>query len=287
MKAPPFQYQRMATLDELLSALATHGDDASILAGGQSLVPLMNLRMANPQILLDINRLTELSGIRVEGDALVVGALTRHAETLRSAEIRTHMPLIAAAMPHVAHDAVRNRGTFGGSVSLADPAAELPACCVALDAIMELRSEAGARSVPASAFFRGAYETARAENEVLVAVRIPLPRSGVQIFFDELSRRKGDYALTGLAATAAVIDGRIADPTLVYFGIEDRPVRASAAERVLANTGGADIAAAEAALDEDLDPAGDPQTSAAARLQFARVLLRRALTQWRGGVGDG
>jgi len=287
MKAPPFQYQRITTLDELLAALATHGDDASILAGGQSLVPLMNLRMANPKILLDINRLTQLSGIRMDGDTLVVGALTRHVETLQSPAVRAHAPLVAAAMTHVAHDAVRNRGTFGGSVSLADPAAELPACCVALDAALELRSEGGTRSVPASTFFLGAYETARAENEVLLAVRIPPLRPGTQFFFDELSRRKGDYALAGLAATAVVVDGRVSDPRLVYFGIEDRPVRALAAERALATTGDVDIAAAEAALDEDLDPIGDPQTSTAARSQFARVLLRRALSKWMGDVGVG
>jgi aerobic carbon-monoxide dehydrogenase medium subunit len=276
MKAPPFQYRRMETLDELLGALAVHGEDASILAGGQSLVPLMNLRMARPELLLDINPLTELSGIRVEDDRLVIGALTRHVDVLNSPDVRRHASLIADAMPHVAHDAIRNRGTFGGSVALADPAAELPACCLALDAEIELRSQAGLRMVPAVDFFLSAYETARADTEALVAVHIPVQKGTVP-FFDELSRRRGDYALAGLAARVSITAGRLSDIRLVYFGIEDRPLRAKAAEAAL-ETG--DATAAEAALEMDIDPIDDPQTSSAARRQFARVLLRRAVDTW-------
>lgn len=276
MKAPPFQYRRMETLDELLGALAAHGEEASILAGGQSLVPLMNLRMARPELLLDINPLTELSGIRVEDDRLVIGALTRHVDVLNSPDVRRHAPLIADSMPHVAHDAIRNRGTFGGSVALADPAAELPACCLALDAEIELRAQTGSRMVPAADFFLSAYETARMDTEALVAVHIPIEKDAVS-FFDELSRRRGDYALAGLAARANVAAGRLSDIRLVYFGIEDRPLRAKAAEAALEK---GDTAAAEAALEADLDPIDDPQTSSAARRQFARVLLRRAVDTW-------
>lgn len=287
MKAPPFKYERMATLDHLLSALAEHGDAASILAGGQSLVPLMNLRMAQPEILLDINRLHELSGIRADGDVLEIGTLTRHVEILDSAEVARHAPLIAAAMPHIAHDAIRNRGTFGGSISLADPAAELPACCVALDAAMVLGSKRGKRTVEAADYFLGAYETARADDEVLVAIRIPSIRQDVRPFFSELSRRRGDYALAGLAAQAEISDGRPAKVRLVYFGIGDRPIRAAETERALDENAGENMAAVERALDSDIDPISDPATSADARRQFARVLLRRAIGFWRDeGASD-
>ena len=276
MKAPPFQYRRMETLDELLGELAMHGEEASILAGGQSLVPLMNLRMARPKLLLDINQLNELSGIRVEDDRLVIGALTRHVDVLNSSDVRRHAPLISDAMPHVAHDAIRNRGTFGGSVALADLAAELPACCLALDAEIELRSQAGSRTVPATDFFLGAYETARADNEALVAVHIPIKKDTTS-FFDELSRRHGDYALAGLAARASITGNRLSEIRLVFFGVEDRPLRAKATEAALEK---ADATAAEAALEVDLDPIDDPQTSSAARRQFTRVLLRRAVDLW-------
>ena len=276
MKAPPFQYRRMETLDELLGALAVHGEAASILAGGQSLVPLMNLRMARPDVLLDINRLNELSGIRVEDDRLVIGTLARHVDVLNSPDVRRHAPLIANAMPHVAHDAIRNRGTFGGSVALADPAAELPACCLALDAEIELRSQAGARTVPATDFFLGAYETACTDTEALVAVHIPIKKETVS-FFEELSRRRGDYALAGLAARASITGSRLSDIRLVFFGVEDRPLRAKATEAALEK---GDATGAEAALEVDLDPINDPQTSSAARRQFAHVLVRRAVDTW-------
>jgi carbon-monoxide dehydrogenase medium subunit len=276
MKTPPFQYRLMETLDELLRALAVHGEEASILAGGQSLVPLMNLRMARPELLLDINRLTELSGIRIEDDRLVIGALTRHVDVLKSMVVRRHVPLITSAMRHVAHDAIRNRGTFGGSVSLADPAAELPACCLALDAEIELRSQVGSRKVPAADFFLGAYQTARTDTEAVVAVHVHIKKDTVS-FFDELSRRHGDYALAGLAAQAIVTAGHLSDIRLVFFGVTDRPLRATTTETALAK---GDEVAAEVALETDLDPINDPQTSSAARLQFARVLLRRAVDTW-------
>ncbi|MEL0111398.1 MAG: xanthine dehydrogenase family protein subunit M [Rickettsiales bacterium] len=280
MKSAPFHYRRMETLDELLGALAAYGEAASIIAGGQSLVPLMNLRMARPELLLDINRLTELSAIRVEGDTLVIGALARHAEVLQSEAVRRHAPLIAAALPHVGHEAIRNRGTFGGSVSLADPAAELPACCLALEARLELASLAGRRFVDAADYFLGSYETARKDDEVLLAAHIPALQADAVPYFQELSRRRGDYALAGLAAHARVAGGRFDDLRLVFFGVEDRPVRAMGAEAALAGTDGTDAAAAIAALDTDLEPIGDPQTSAEARRHLAGVLLRRAVAHW-------
>lgn len=270
----------MTSLDDLLEALAEHGEGACILAGGQSLVPLMNLRMAYPEILLDINRIDALSGIQLQDNHLVIGALTRHAEVFSSPLIARHAPLIKMAMAHVAHEAVRNRGTFGGSISLADPAAEMPACCLALDAEMELQSLRGHRRVAAKDFFLGSYETARAEDEVLVAVHIPIMAARTRPYFDELSRRRGDYALAGLAAYCTVTDSVWSNVRLVYFGIEDRPIRAGSAEAALTAGREDAIDAAAVALEADLDPVGDPQTSAAARRQFAQILLRRAVGQW-------
>ena len=281
MKPAPFKYQRVESLDELLAALSAHGDDASILAGGQSLVPLMNLRMARPELLLDINRLGELSGIERDGDTLVIGALTRHADVLASPLVREGAPLIADAMVHVAHEAVRNRGTFGGSIALADPAAELPACCVALDAVFVLQSHTGRRTVAASEFFLGPYATAREPDEVLVAARIPVWPRSTRTSFQELSRRRGDYALAGLAAHAAISGETFEHVRLVYFGIEDRPVRAVAAESAIA-AGETGEGALRSALEADIDPIGDPQTSAAARRHLAGVLLQRAVADWTG-----
>lgn len=281
MKPAPFKYRRVESLDELLAALGEHGDDASILAGGQSLMPLMNLRMARPELLLDINRLGELSGIERDGDTLVIGALTRHAAVLESPLIREGAPLIADAMVHVAHDAIRNRGTFGGSISLADPAAELPACCVALDAAFELRSQSGRRTVNADAFFLGPYATARKPDEALIAARVPIWPSSTLTSFQELSRRRGDFALAGLAAHAAKSGDAFDHVRLVYFGIEDRPVRAVAAEAAIA-AGEIGETALRAALAADLDPVDDPQTSAAVRRHFAGVLLQRAVADWAG-----
>ena len=253
---------------EAFDALAEHGEDAKILAGGQSLVAALNMRLAAPRLLVDINHLGELSGIAEHGAGLRIGALTCHAELGRSPLVARLAPLLRAAVPHIAHPAIRNRGTFGGSLAQADPAAELPACAVALGATLHLQSRRGARSIAAAAFFRGLYQTALASDEIITAIDIPAAPPATRFAFDELARRRGDYAMAGLAAQAE--PGR--DPRLVYFGVEATPVVAAAAARAL----GDGVAAAQAALADDLHPVGDLQADSATKRHLARVLLARA-----------
>ena len=190
MKAPKFSYTRANSVDHALELLDKHGEDARILAGGQSLMPTLNMRLSQPEILIDINRLDDLKGIRMDGDTVCIGALTRHVEVMNSDIVAEHLPLIAEAMPHVAHVAVRNRGTIGGSVALADPAAEMPACILALGATLVVQSSSGKREIPAEEFFHGLYETARAENELLVELRIPSQKKENVSVFLELARRQ-------------------------------------------------------------------------------------------------
>src|SRR5260370_10483567 len=178
MKAPRFAYARPASVAEALALLAEHKDEARVLAGGQSLVPMLNFRVAAPKVLVDINRIAGLSGIKVAKHHLRIGALTRHVELERSADIARHLPLIASAMPHIAHPAIRNRGTFGGSCALADPAAELPACVLALGATFVVPGWTGERLISAQDFFRGLYATALKAAELLLAAAVPAPHPG-------------------------------------------------------------------------------------------------------------
>ncbi|MGC2519846.1 MAG: xanthine dehydrogenase family protein subunit M [Burkholderiales bacterium] len=277
MKAPRFAYARPATVAEALAVLAEHGDEARILAGGQSLVPMLNLRVAAPRVLIDINRIADLSGITVTQDHVRIGALTRHAEIERSADIARHLPLVAQAMPQVAHAAIRNRGTFGGSCALADPAAELPACALALDATFIVAGPKGERRVKAAEFFRGMYATALGADELLVAAEFPLARPGYSSAFGELARRHGDYAMVGVAAHGSVADGRLSDVRVVFFGVGDRPLRATKLERALEGKGASAIDRALDAL--DLDPRADLQASVATKKHLARVLAGRTLAQ--------
>ena len=279
MKPPPFAYARARTLAEVFDLLDAHGDEAVLLAGGQSLMAALNMRLSSPQLLIDINRLADLDGIVVADGQVRIGALARHTAVERSPVVATHLPLVARAMPYVAHPAIRNRGTFGGSLAFADPAAELPACAVALGGQLELCSRTGSRTVAAAAFYHGLYETARADDEVLVAARFPLPAPNTRARFGELARRHGDYAIVGLAAQARVDDGVFADLRLVFFGVGDRPVPASAAAAALAGRPGepTDVAHARAALDADLDPPADLNGGPATKRHLARVLLGRVI----------
>ena len=278
MKAPAFRYARPETVEAALELLARHGEDASVLAGGQSLLAALNMRLASPALLIDINRLAPLAGIEDRGDAIRIGALTRHAEVAASPLVARHLPLIALAMPHVAHVAVRNRGTFGGSLALADPAAELPACAVALGARLILASPRGSRTVPAEAFFKDLYTTDRAPDELLLEVEVPM-RPDWRVGFAELSRRQGDFALVGLAAAAEMSGDRIAALRLVYFGSESHARLAghaadAARDRPL---DGATVDAVVAALDRDLEPMGNLQGRPDTKLHLAKVLTRRVL----------
>jgi len=270
VKAPPFRYARPRTLDAALKLLADEGDGARLLAGGQSLVPALNMRLLEPALLIDINGLSELTGIAETAGGIRVGALTRHAALGASTIVARRAPLLTAAVPFIAHEAIRNRGTFGGSMAQADPAAELPACIVALDAQLEIAGPRGRRCAAARDFFKGVYETALAHDEILVAAEIPAQR-GATLFL-ELARRQGDYAIAGLAGWAAVRQDRIAEARLVFFGTDIRAVEAKAASAALATS----LDAAVAALDRDLTPVADLNASAAMKRHLAGALLRRA-----------
>jgi carbon-monoxide dehydrogenase medium subunit len=292
MKPAPFDYHRPASLTETFELLDRYGDDGRILAGGQSLVPALNMRLATPRALIDINRLPGLDAIRLTPEGLLIGALARHEAVERSALVREHAPLIALAMPHVGHAAIRTRGTFGGSLALADPAAELPACVVALDAIIRVEGRGGRRDVEAADFFRGIYTTALEPGELVTAVVIPRAQPRWRFEFRELARRHGDFALVGLAAAARPANGALEDCRLVFFGVGPAPVRARGAEAALRGQRIAGSAAACAtpraeaepmapairALERDLAPPGDVHGSPALRRHLAGVLLARAVS---------
>ena len=278
MKAPRFAYARPASVAEALALLEKHKDDARVLAGGQSLVPMLNFRVAAPKVLVDINRIAGLAGIKVTKSHVRIGALTRHVELERSPEIAKHLPLVAAAMPHVAHPAIRNRGTIGGSLAQADPASELPACMLALDATIVVRGPGGERRIVAEQFFTGIYETRLAPQDLLVAIEVPVARKSAAHFFQEFARRHGDYAIVGLAAQAALQGDRFADLRLGYFAVGDKPVLARAAGKLTGVTiTPALLAEASAALSDELDPHEDQQATAAMRRHLARVLLTRCV----------
>lgn len=281
MKPVPFAYHRPASLDEALTLMERYGADGRVLAGGQSLVPALNMRLAAPAALIDINRLPGLDGISLEPEGLVIGALARHEAVEASPLVARHAPLIAQAMSHVGHRAIRTRGTVGGTVALADPAAELPACLVALDGTVRVAGRGSRRDIPAQRFFRGIYTTDLAPGEIVTAVVVPGIQPGWRSRFDELARRHGDYALVGLAAHCRVDGGAIKEARLVFCGVGATPVRASRAEAALSGRRpDADVVAeAGRALDADLDPPGDVHASPALRRHLARVLLARAVAQ--------
>jgi carbon-monoxide dehydrogenase medium subunit len=279
LKAPAFAYRRPDTVAAALDAFAAAGGDASYIAGGQSLVPALALRLQSPAMLIDISRIEELHGVRLEAGRLRIGALTRHAEALTDPLIARHAPLLHEAAPHVAHPAIRNRGTIGGSVALADPASEFPAMTLAMAAEIEIAGPEGRRRVPADAFFLDLYQTALKPGELLVALHVPAIGPGHRWAFDELARRRGDYALVGAGILAELQDDVVAGIRIAFLSVGPTPLRAMAVEAAL--TGGpldaAAIARAQAALDQDLDPLDDDQVPAAMRLHLARVLLGRLL----------
>lgn len=279
MKAPKFSYVRADSVDHALELLDKHGEDARILAGGQSLMPTLNMRLSQPEILIDINRLDEMKGISLDGDTVVIGALTRHVEVMNSNIVAEHLPLIAEAMPHVAHVAVRNRGTIGGSIALSDPAAEMPACALALGATLVVQSCSGKREIPAEVFFHGLYETARAENELLVEIRYPSQKKENVSVFLELARRHGDFAIAGICAYGKVSGNTIDDMRLVYFASEDRPVIGENAIAALNGKTWSDDTkeAVTSALENDLDPMANLHGSSAMKMHLQKVLTGRAM----------
>ena len=248
--------------------------DARLLAGGQSLIAGLNMRLSAPTLLIDINGIGGLDGIALKNGMVEIGALTRYAAAERSDTIAKHAPLIARALPHIGHVAIRNRGTFGGSLAYADPAAEMPACLLALDGEVEATGPKGKRTIKAADFFKGLFETALQPDEVLTALRVPAAAKDTRVGFAELARRHGDYAMVGLAASARAAGKGLADVRLAYFGVGATPVRVKKAEAALA---GGDVEAAVAAL--DLDPPDDVQATGAMKKHLAGVLLRRVAKQ--------
>jgi len=278
MKAAAFAYARATSVDEALTLLAAHGDRAKVLSGGQSLMPAMNLRLISPELVIDIGGIAELRRITLEGKVLRVGALTRHVDLQRSPEIAAHAPLLAEAIGHVAHPAIRNRGTIGGSLAHADPAAELPACMLALGATMVVQGKGGERRIDATGFFEGIFQTALSAEELLVAIEVPIRQKDSLHFFHEFARRHGDYAIAGLAAQAVIAAGVFKDLRLAFFAVGDRPVLAGAARQLVnAAVTPSLISEIAASLDQELDPQDDQQASAAMRRHLARVLLRRCV----------
>src|ERR1700709_2472689 len=262
MKASAFSYARATSVMNAIELLAEHGDRAKVLSGGQSLMPAMNLRLISPELIVDIGELTELRGIAITGDILRIGALTRHVDLARSGEIAARAPLLAEAIAHVAHPAIRNRGTLGGSLAHADPASELPACMLALNATIIVRGQAGERRIAAQDFFTGIYETALSPEELLVAVELPLARKDSAHFFHEFARRHGDYAIVGLAAQSVIVDSQFVDLRPGFFAVGDRPLLAAAAGQLVNVAVTPDVLAkASAVLNEELDPQEDQQAN--------------------------
>ena len=274
MKPAPFAYAKAKTLKEAVTLLAKHKDDARLLAGGQSLIATLNMRLSAPDLLIDINGIKNLNGIAKKGKYVEIGALARHAQVEHSDVIAKHAPLITLAMPHIGHPAIRNRGTFGGSIAFADPAAELPACLLALGGEIDIAGPRGKRKVKADAFFKGLFETALRPQEMITTIRIPAADKATRVGFAELARRHGDYAIVGLAASARGNGKGLADVRLAYFGVGDTPVRARKAEAALA---AGDVDTAVKAL--DLDPHDDVQATAKTKKHLAGVLLRRVAKQ--------
>jgi carbon-monoxide dehydrogenase medium subunit len=281
MKPAPFEYQAPSSLDAALDLLAHRGGDAKILAGGQSLIPVMNFRLAEPALLVDINKLAELDFIR-RGDngGLEVGALTRHRRVERDALVAEAAPLLHETMPFIAHPQIRNRGTFGGSLAHADPAAELPAVAVALRARFRLRKAGGDRWVNASDFFGGLFTTSLEPDEILVEVAIPPSPERTGWSFLEIARRHGDYAQIGVAALVTLDDaGRCREARLVYLSAGDVPIEAREAAGLLAGqeiTPAVVTAAAEKAAQE-IRPFSDLHATADFKRHLARVITGRAL----------
>ncbi len=281
MKAAPFNYVRAETLAQALDILAEHGEGARILSGGQSLAPALNLRLAAPELIVDIGGLAALRYISFAEGRLRIGALTRHIDLLRSEEIARHCSLLTSAVAHVAHPAIRNRGTIGGSLAHADPAAELPACMLALDATIVVTGPASERRIAARDFFLGVYETALRPGEVLTSIDIKGIGSSKTYGFAELARRPGDFAIVGLALAADRRGTTLSNLRLAFFGVGERPTLATLTAATL--EGKAHLRqyldAAQAALREELNPFADAHATIAMRRHLAGVLLERVLQQ--------
>ena len=279
MKAPAFDYVRVDSVDEAIALLQTHGDDAKILAGGQTVMATLNMRLSNPALLVDISPIAGLKQIAVRGNTLHIGAMVTHSEIEASSVIREHAPLLSMAVPHIAHKAIRNMGTWGGSLAYADPAAEWPACAIALNATLVAQGPKGVRKIAANQFFLDLYTTALEPNELLVDVEIPIRGAQHVVAFNELARRHGDYAIAGIAASAQRDGEILRDARFVFFAVASTPFQAAKAQaavngRVLTNSV---VEEAMSALRSELEPLADLTNSSATKLHLSTVLLKRAI----------
>jgi aerobic carbon-monoxide dehydrogenase medium subunit len=279
MKLPPFDYEAPKTVSEAVELLAEHLDEASVLAGGQSLIPLLALRLARPEVLIDINGIDELSGVSAVDGSTAIGAMTREYVAEESETVADTVPLLAAALPLIGHEAIRNRGTIGGSLAHADPAAELPAVARALDAEFVVRGQSGERVIPAAQWFEGYFTTSRRSDELLVEVRFPVAERGTGVSFQEVARRHGDFAIVGLAVSLVVSGEVISDARLAFAGLSDVPVRAVAAEDLLVGERPSAALFDEAArrATADVDPPADLHGSSDYRKTVAAAMVRRGL----------
>ena len=285
MKSPAFAYLAPRTLEEALQLAAEHADDGKLLAGGQSLIPALNFRLASPAALIDLNRVDGLAGIgTTPAGGLAIRALTRHRALERSADVLRCCPLLSAVMPHIGHMQIRNRGTIGGSLSYADPAAELPAVALACDAAFVIRSLKGERVIPAAAFFLGIFTTTLEPGEILTEIRLPAWAAGRRWGFQEITRRHGDFALAGAAVWldgGGSHDAVCTSARIVLFGVGGTPIRATAAEQFLAGGPATATRLREAArlAATAFTPTSDLHASAEYRQEVSSVLVRRALEQ--------
>jgi aerobic carbon-monoxide dehydrogenase medium subunit len=281
MKLPPVEYEAPTTVAEAVDLLAEYGDEASVLAGGQSLIPLLALRLARPTVLIDINGIDELSGVSAMDGWVAIGAMTREYVAEESDTVADAVPLLTAALPLIGHEAIRSRGTIGGSLAHADPAAELPAVARALDAELVVRGPSGERVVAAAEWFEGYLTTSRRPDELLTQVRFPAAGPGTGISFGEVARRHGDFAIVGLAASLTLSEGVISDARLAFAGLSDVPVRAAAAEDLLVGEMPSAELFEEAGrrATDDIDPPGDLHGSPDYRKKVAAALVRRGLRE--------
>jgi aerobic carbon-monoxide dehydrogenase medium subunit len=288
MKLPPVEYEAPETVSEAVELLAEHLDEANVLAGGQSLIPLLALRLAHPAVLIDINGIGELAGVSAADGWVAIGAMTREYAAEESGTIADAVPLLAAALPLIGHEAIRSRGTIGGSLAHADPAAELPAVARALDAEFVVRSRSGERVIPAADWFEGYLTTSRRPDELLAEVRFPAAGRGTGISFQEVARRHGDFAIVGLAVSLTLSDGVISDARLAFSGVSDVPVRAAGAEDLLVGERPSAELFDEAArrATEDIDPPADLHGSSDYRKKVAAALVRRGLRAAADNAGE-
>ncbi|MBA2556289.1 MAG: xanthine dehydrogenase family protein subunit M [Chloroflexi bacterium] len=283
MKPVAFEYYRATSPDEALALLRQHGYEAKLLAGGQSLIPAMNFRLAQPGVLIDLNRVAELAFVEASGGALRIGAMTRQRTAERSEQVAAHAPLLVEALHHTAHPQIRNRGTIGGSIAHADPAAEVPTVMLALGASFELRGAEGSREVAAGDFFTGFFGTALEPEEMVASITIPAAAERTGWAFEEVARRHGDYALAGVAAVLSLDErGQLRDARIALLSVADRPVLAESASALLAGQTPSPALVAEAAelaSQGDIDPPSDIHASAEYRRRLVRVLTRRTLSR--------